>query len=130
MSKTDANTGKTAKNPNGAGRRKGSVNMRTRLKAEAFATAVKAQLERMTEEEITALTPLDTLLLVMKNAFRAGDFASAMAAAEKAAPYLHAKQLATPPEMQMPPELMPGYAGPELDPPSRPDEPVPANPVR
>jgi hypothetical protein len=76
----------------------------------------------MSDEEIEALTPLATLLLAMRNAVRAGDFVAAAAAAEKAAPYVHAKQLATPQEHNLPAELMP-------DLPAMGDEPGPENPV-
>ena len=100
------------------GRPKGVKNLRTRIKNQAIDRAVEQQLARMTEAEIEALTPLSVLELAMRNAVRAGDFVAAAAAAEKAAPYRHAKQLATPPEMQMPWELRP-------DPPSCPDEPGP-----
>jgi hypothetical protein len=67
--------------PKTGGRKPGSCNLRTR------AIADKAAAE--------GLTPLEMMLLDMKQKFRAGDLAAAADRARDCAPYMHAKLATT-----------------------------------
>ena len=86
--------GRPAGTPKTGGRQKGSVNQATlyasvsNVKTPAAAMSLLAD---MTAGERARVQPKEILLRIMRVAAEAGNLPVAMAAAEKAAPYCHAK---------------------------------------
>lgn len=113
---------KPSKTPIRRGRPLGSRNKRTVERIKATAKAIAEVRKDLTDAEINALTPLETMLMAMRASVISGDLVAALAAARDAAPYVHAKVQAIAPDAHMPAELL-------ADPPSRPDEPGPENPI-
>lgn len=107
---------------NRSGRPPGAKNKSTLAKEALASAAVQALTEKLTPEEIAAMTPLQVLLACMAASFQAGDLAAARVAAAEAAPYCHSRVTPVAPVAELPPEL-------QGDPPATPDEPGPVNPV-
>ncbi|MDE2580220.1 MAG: hypothetical protein KGL52_01160 [Rhodospirillales bacterium] len=102
----------------GAGRPKGARSATTIERERNARAAVDLVLAEIGREGIKRMQPLEVLMLGMHLALEAGNLPAAMAAAEKAAPFCHARMssvVAIPP---VPPELEP-------DPAPVPDEPGP-----
>jgi hypothetical protein len=79
--------------PRYGGRKKGTPNRATVERAQILARAYAD--ERLTDADLSEITPLQALLLVMRRRLAAGDDAGVMAAAVAAAPYCHAKLIST-----------------------------------
>jgi hypothetical protein len=75
--------------PKTGGRKKGTPNRATQASAKAIADAMVAL--GLTPDRVSGLTPLQMMLVIAEMRFTAGDHAGALAAAQAAAPYVHAK---------------------------------------
>lgn len=104
------------------GRPPGSLSQKTRERIEATQEAIREAKSKLTRAQVKAMTPLEVMYFAMHAKLMAGDAGGAAIIARDAAPYVHAKQLAMPPENNLPAELM-------ADPPAVGDEPGPENPV-
>jgi hypothetical protein len=74
--------------PRSGGRRKGISNIALQRRELALQEAMAGAL---TPEQVAELSPLEVMRAVMRERFRAGDHAGALAAAAVAAPYVHAR---------------------------------------
>lgn len=106
----------------GAGRPKGSRSASTIEREHNARAAVDLVLAEIGREGIKKMAPLEVLILGMHLALEASNMPAAMAAAEKAAPYCHARMSSIVPIPTLPSDLEP-------DEPCQPDEPAPENPV-
>ena len=104
------------------GRKPGARNKATLAKEALASAAVKALSERLSPEQIAAMTPLNVLLSIMAAAFEAGDLGTARICAEAAAPFCHARVTPTSAPVALPADLLPDQDAP-------PDEPGPPEPV-
>jgi hypothetical protein len=79
--------------PRYGGSKKGKPYRKTVERREAQARALAKAIEAadIPEFTITELNPLNVMLFVMVERFRAGDHQSALVAAQAAAPYVHAR---------------------------------------
>ena len=77
--------------PKTGGRQKGTPNKNTVQREIAFAQVRASALSDLTPEEIAVIQPREVMLLVMRTALQANNAAVALVAAEKAAPYIHAR---------------------------------------
>jgi hypothetical protein len=75
--------------PKTGGKQKGSLNKATLVRAQAIAQALVA--EQLTPEQQAEVTPLAIMLRIMRARARSGDDVGALAAAQAAAPYCHAR---------------------------------------
>jgi hypothetical protein len=75
--------------PRYGGRQKGKLNKATEVRAEALAKACGAI--GIEPEDLSAITPLDAMLVVMRWALEARNPTAVLAAAMAAAPYIHHK---------------------------------------
>ena len=71
------------------GRKKGMPNKATVERARSIAQAYAEA--KLTEADVSSITPLEALLLVMRRRLMAGDDVGVVAAAVAAAPYCHAR---------------------------------------
>lgn len=104
----------------GAGRPKGARGKAT-IERENRARALLAEAVEKLDLDAKPLQPLDTMLLVMVAAVKAGDLPLALSASRDAAPYVHHRMtegMAKP----IPADLLP-------DPAPVPDEPGPVHPI-
>ena len=76
------------------GRQKGSLNKATIERDQKLAEARDRVLASLTPEMIAAMSPLDVMLQAMYLEAQTGEWRTAAALAEKAAPYLHSKKIA------------------------------------
>jgi hypothetical protein len=106
----------------GAGRPAGHRNKKTVEREIALKGALDDTVARLTKEEIERFSPLEVLLLVMRLQLQAGNLSGALAAADRASPYVHARLSSNIPPPVLPEDLEP-------DPPAVGDEPGPENPV-
>ncbi len=104
------------------GRKPGARNRKTIAREMATAAVMAALTEKLTPEEIAALTPVQIMSMVMISEFKSGNYLNAANVAEKLAPYMHPRVASTSPETQIPADLLS-----ECDPVPQPDEDVPAN---
>lgn len=74
--------------PKTGGRKKGTPNKVTLAQVRAFSELGK---EALPDSVLKAMKPVDVLLMVMRKAVKAGNMPVALQAAEKAAPYCHAR---------------------------------------
>jgi hypothetical protein len=79
--------------PRYGGRKKGTPNRATVERAQILARAYAD--EWLTDADLSEITPLEALLLVMRRRLAAGDDVGVMAAAVAAAPYCHARLIST-----------------------------------
>jgi hypothetical protein len=108
----------------GAGRPKGSRAKATVARELAANNAIDETLSRLTQDEIKRLLPLEILVLAMHLQLQAGNLMGAVAVAEKAAPYLHAKLSSNVPPQVLPEDLLPDpISEPDADQP-RPEHPI------
>ena len=80
----------TPKTP-GSGKQKGSKNKTTIIKEKLLADAHTRMFGHLTQEQLLALTPLDTFKMLNALALEVGQYGLAMAASGNAAPYRHAR---------------------------------------
>ena len=83
--------GKLPGAPKTGGRVKGSLNKSTVNQMMSMNEAFKEIASELTRAEVDNISPKDVLLRIMRAAFNAGNINLAMAAAEKASPYCHAR---------------------------------------
>lgn len=76
--------------PKTGGRAKGTPNKVTKDQVKAFVESGK-DIKDVASVVIKNMKPVDVMLLVMRKALEAGHMPMALAAAEKAAPYCHAR---------------------------------------
>jgi hypothetical protein len=86
---TGRRPGRALGHPKAGGRKKGTPNKATVERANAIAKAYSEA--RLTEADVSSITPLEALLLVMRRRLVAGDDVGVVAAATAAAPYCHAR---------------------------------------
>ncbi len=79
--------------PKSGGRKPGSRNMDKRAREQAIVRTILA--ERLTPDELEQLSPLAVLLRLMRTAYQDDDRSGALAAAQAAAPYVHARLSST-----------------------------------
>lgn len=104
----------------GAGRPAGRRNKKTVEKEIALKGAVDDTVARLTKDEIEKFSPLEVLLLVMRLQLQAGNLSGALAAADRAAPFVHARLSSNIPPLVTPEDLA-------ADPAPTPDEEAPEN---
>jgi hypothetical protein len=105
-----------------AGRPKFAKNKKTIAAEMAQRNVIDELLQRLTEEEIQKLSPMQIMEIGMHLLLRSGNLTGAIATAEKLAPYVHPKIASAMPFTTLPEDMMP-------DVPPTPDEPGPENPI-
>jgi hypothetical protein len=78
--------------PRWGGKQKGTKNVKTTARERLLQQVIAAAL---TPEQAAELMPLEIMRAVMRDRYRAGDYDGALLAAEKAAPYCHARLTST-----------------------------------
>ena len=111
-------------NLNRNGRKPGVKNKATVAREAAARTAIVAVTSKLAPEAVAKMTPLDVLLFCMAAHLQAGNLEAAASAADRAAPFCHARRQAEPVEAALPIELLPDHL---RDAPS--DEPGPEHPI-
>lgn len=96
------------------GRKPGAKNRATVAREAATAAIMAALTDKLTPEEISSLTPLQIMTMVMVSEFKAGNLVSAANIAEKVAPYMHPRMSAAPLATEIPSDLS-GDPQPEPD---------------
>lgn len=104
------------------GRALGARNKTTVARELAASAAIAALTEKLSADEIAALTPKEVLASAMIILFRQGRLIEAANVAEKLAPFVHPRVAPEQAGSAIPPDLEP-------DPEPEPDEEPPANPV-
>jgi len=104
------------------GRRPGIRNKATVARELAASAAIAALTEKLSADEIAALTPKEVLASAMIILFRQGRLIEAANVAEKLAPFVHPRVAPEQAGSTLPPDLTP-------DPEPTPDEDVPEHPV-
>jgi len=104
------------------GRKPGAKNRSTVAREMATAAVMAALTDKLTPDEISSLTAVQIMTMVMISEFKSGNYMNAATVAEKLAPYTTPRVAAAALGQEIPNDLLP-------DPPATPDEPGPEHPV-